>query len=326
MPRAEVAPLVRHRRELRRYQQGAFVLAALALVAGAALLPRGDELLLIHVKNRQIIQARELLAEAAGHNVSSAASVVAHHELYLLEGRVDEALAEMEEYTRNHPDDAAAWKRLMHMYADAQRLDERLDAAERVYRLEPTAEMGRQLVTLYRWSGEEEAEAAILRELVRSDAATADESVRSARIEAAFGRAAAALDALERLRRRQPGAFDYPAVELYASLLLETGGPARLAGPLQLLPIAQDGDVLPQLARTFLSWGRPDAAVGLFATPPGTIAPPERLALRARIAVGTAEARAVARELVARDADEPLPPTVVGDLVAPLEEVWEADR
>ena len=280
------------------------------------MLPRGDELLLIHVKSQHIGEARALMADAVNQRVSSAAAVVAHHELYLLEGRVDEALADMEQYAAEHPRDAAVWERLARMYADAQRLDEQRRAVEHVYSLERTADMGRRLITLHRWSGDERAEAAVLHDLVASGDATVEEHLRSARLEAAFERPRQAFDALERLRRREPGAFDYPAMELYASLLLETQGAAGLAGPLQVLPIAREQpDVLVQLAKALTAWGRPDAAVALFETSPGVDAPAERLVMRARAAAGTSEAQRVAAELSAIDAARPLAPAPLEALV-----------
>ncbi|NOT43062.1 MAG: hypothetical protein HOP14_00480, partial [Acidobacteria bacterium] len=114
------------RRALRRHQRGAFVIAGTAVVAAATLVPRGDELLLIHVRNRDIERARDVLGWATRRGASSAASVVAHGELYLLEGHVDEALQEMEAYVAAHADDVAAWRRLAALYANAQRLHDQI--------------------------------------------------------------------------------------------------------------------------------------------------------------------------------------------------------
>ncbi|MDH4064647.1 MAG: hypothetical protein OEW19_09615, partial [Acidobacteriota bacterium] len=294
---------------------GAFVLASLALMLGIAMLPRGDELLLIHVKNRDIARARELLA-AARDSVSTAASVVALDELFLLEGRVDEAIAETEAYAEARPDDAEAWIRLTRMYADAQRLDDQIRALSHVYRLEPSTPRARQLAILYRWTGDETAESNVLHDLVRDDQASAAEALRSARLDASLGRPERAYDTLERLRVQQPASFDYAAVELYASLIVDLRGTDRLALPLRLLPVVQtEPEVLLQLARTLNTWGRPDAAVALFDTPPGAEAPPARLAMRARVATGTSEASRVARELAARDAAQPLAPEPLAALV-----------
>lgn len=310
MPRVDESPVARRKRELRRYQQGAFVLAASALIVGGALVPRGDELLLIHVKNRQISSARALLADAAGQQVSSVAAVVAHNELYLLEGRVDDALRELEAYVAKHPSDPGAWRRMTQMYAHAQRFEDQVRAMRHLHAIEPSPDNARRLVTLLRWAGDEPGEAEALGGLVAAGDATADEHVRYARLEAAFDRPGAAFEALERLRRREPGAFDLPTTELYASVLLQTRGPSNLAGPLQVLPIVRsEPEALRQLARTFTAWGHPDAAVALFDTPSGVDPPADRLVMRALAARDTAAAPDVLRELAARDVERPLPPS-----------------
>lgn len=298
----------RRRQELRRYQHGAIVLAAGALLAGAALLPQGDELFLIHVKNRRLSQARALLAATPQQRLSSAAAVVAHQELYLLEGYVDEAVDELEAYASAHLRDAVAWRRLASVYADAQRPDEHLRAVEHLYRLEPDMALARRLLALYRRRGDEAAEAAMLRDVMAGDSWTSEDAVRRARLESALGRPSQAVEALDRLSARTPGAFDYAALELYASLLIDPPGLERLAETMQRLPIAREQpEVLAQLARVLNGWGRSDAAVALFDTPAGLDPPAERLAMRARAAIGTVEAPRVARELVSRDAERPLP-------------------
>lgn len=313
----------RHRRELRRYQQGAFVLVGAALVLAAALVPRGDELLLIHVKNRDITRARALLAEGAAH-VSTAASVVAHDELFLLEGRVDEALVTLEAYAESRPDDVEAWTRLARMYADAQRLNDQIRASAHVYRLKPAGALARRLATLYRWNGDESAEATVLRDVAAGDDATAVERVRSARLDAALGKPAQALKTLEAMRRHDPGTFDYATLELYASLLLHESGAGHLALPIRLLPLVRtEPDTMAALARALTSWGRADAAVALFDTPPGEVAPAARLAMRARVATGTSEAPRIVGELASIDATRPLatePLTALVDLSLSLQD------
>lgn len=307
MPPAEFNPVTRHRRALRQYQLGAFALAGLAVALAAVLLPRGDELLLIHVRNHDIERARAVLADASRQRLSTAASVVAHDELYLLEGRVDEALVAMEAYAEARPDDVEAWSRLARMYADAQRLDDQVRAGAHVYRRQPTTARARQLAVLYRWNGDEDAEAGVLHDVVAGGTATVDESLRSARLDAALGRPDRALATLDRLHRDNAGAFDYAALELYAALIVERRGTANLALPIGLVPLTiVEPDVVVQLARAFVAWGRADAAVALFDSPAGTEAPAHRLAMRARIAMGTSEAPRVLHDLAAADLRRPL--------------------
>ncbi len=304
------------RRALRRHQRGAFVIAGTAVVAAATLVPRGDELLLIHVRNRDIERARDVLGWATRRGASSAASVVAHGELYLLEGHVDEALQEMEAYVAAHADDVAAWRRLAALYANAQRLHDQIRALSHVYRLEPSGSLARELSVFHRWTADEAGEASVLVDLVSTGQATPGEYLRAATLTAALGRLADAAHLLEQLRRASPDAFDYPAMELYASLLVDLGEASRLGELLQSLPLARrEPDVLVTLAGTLLAWNEADAAVALVAVPAGVTPTPSLLAARARVAQGTRHAATVVRELDARDAAALLPPDVLEPLV-----------
>jgi tetratricopeptide (TPR) repeat protein len=242
-------------------------LAALAMAAG--LLPRGDELLLIHVRNHDVTRAREVLAAGVDYGVSTTASVVAHGELYLFEGRVDEALADMEGYIEANPDDADAWAHLATLYRNAQRTHDWTRALGQMYRLTPSDGLARTLVTRFRHSGDEAAEAEVLRDLVAGGRARPDELRRSARLDAAFGRYETARSALESLRRGAPRDFDVPSMELYASLLVDAGMTDVLAQHFQTLPLVrEDPMLLVNLAGTMRDWGETDAALSLLAPLP----------------------------------------------------------
>jgi tetratricopeptide (TPR) repeat protein len=296
---------------LRRYQRWAFVMAAVALAAGVSLLPAGDELLLIHVRNHDIGRARQVLADGANLGVSNAASVTAHSELYLLEGQVDEALEELEQYVADHPDEVDAWKRLAQLNQNAQRLNDQTLALEHVNRLTPDETLARQLAALYRWAGDERAEATRLRDLVVRGEARVDEYLRGARLAAAFERREEALDTLERLRWRDPGAFGYGEIELYASLLLDLGHIELLAQRVQTMPLLREQPhEIAQLAAAMRGWGRIDAALALLDPLPGMEPSSRLLEARARTAVGTSEAGRVVNELAAVDRSRRLDPEV----------------
>ena len=295
------------RNALRRYQQWAYLMAAVAVAAGASLLPAGDELLLIHLRNRDIGRARQVLDQGASFGVSSAASVTAHNELYLFEGQVDGALLELEHYVAAHPDDVDAWKRLAQLDENAQRLYDQTTSLEQVYRLAPDATLARQLIGLHHRAGNERAEAQRLSELVIRGDAGVDEYLRSARLAAALGSREPALDYLERLRRRDPRAFGYEEIELYASLLLDLGHADQLPQRVQTMPLLREqSEALMQLAAAMRGWGRVDAALALLNPLPGMEPSPRLLEARARIAVGTSEGRRVVNELVAADRSRPL--------------------
>lgn len=297
--------------DLRRHARWAYVLAAAALAAGALLLPRGDELLLIHVKNNDVARARDVLAQADTRGVTTAASVVAHGELFLYEGRVDDAITDTEAYAEARPNDEAAWTRLASLYQNAQRTADETRALAHVYRLAPTGARARHLVTRYRTGGDEAAEARVLQDLVKSGGADAAELVRSARLEAAFGRLDHAVATLEQLRRLAPTAIEYPEMELYGSLVIDTGKPDRLGRYLQSLPIVRDRpQAVSDLAAALAAWGHLDIAVMLLEPRPGLAPVPVWLTALAALARGTDQAHRVVERLAALDEEAPLGPDV----------------
>lgn len=297
------------------HRKWAVALAAVALIAGAVLLPRGDELMLIHVRNRDVERAQAMMGtDGASHTTNSIAT---HGELFELEGRVDKALKEAEDFAAAHPADVAAWTHLAKLYASAQRQDDWTKALATIYRLAPTEERARELASHYHRSGDAESEAAMLHNVIGFGHARADELVRSARLEATAKRFDRSHDAIEQLRRREPRAIDYPTMELLASVLIERKQVDQLAQTFQTLPLAmEDPSVLPTLATALTGWGHSDAALSLLRPVTGRTPLPEWLTAFAIQARGTKEARRAAATLVGIDAMRPLAADPLRELVA----------
>lgn len=253
-------------RRLRAHQGGALVLGAAGLVLGLLMVPRGDELLVMRVKGRNLAEAQRLLTNEAG--LSSRASVVAHGEVFLQLGDVDSALSRLEGYVKTMPDDADAWQRLAAYYRQAQRLHDYVRALEHLQRLRPSAELSRELVARYLWLGDERRELASLRALVDSGDADETEHLRAARLAAGVGDLGAAATVFHRLAQRQPDAFDIEAVNLWASLLVDLGRAPQVPGLLGQLPVVRsDAALLSGLAALLRQQGAPEAALALLDEP-----------------------------------------------------------
>lgn len=302
---------------LRRQRQWAVAIAAGALAVGTVLLPRGDELLLILTRSYDVERAGALLPESDMPASPSTASLVTRSELFLLEGRVDRATADAESYVAAHPDDAAAWSHLAALYLDGQRRSDWVKALQQLYRLTPTSDRAREIALWLRRSGDVDAERLMLRDLVSSHAATGDEVVRFASLSAAAHDLVPARTALDALRLGDPRAFTYPVMELYASVLLETGGTDRLGPHLQTLPAAsQDPRLVTELAFTIRNWGAVDAALALLRPVDGVTPHADWLEAYAYAARGTRHAERVALELDALDVGRPLPAGALREFVA----------
>ncbi len=300
--------------ELSHYLRWACVMAAAALVVGALLVPRGDELLLIFVKNHDLARAKAVLA--GGEGALSASSAVARGELFLFEGRVDEAVDETETYAAAHPGNVSAWEHLAELYRNAQRSRDRTRALAHIYQLAPTEARARELAAQYRRIGDAAAEAGMLRDLVDDGRAQAPDLMRSARLDAALGHGDRARATLERLRRVDSSGFDPPAMEFYASLLVDAGRLDMLPRVFQPLPLVRkEPRRLVDLAQALKTWGELDAAVAVLEPLPGLEPQPEWLAALAGTAVGTDRAPHVVAQLTAIDAASPLPQPALEALV-----------
>jgi tetratricopeptide (TPR) repeat protein len=298
-------PAVRGSRDLARQRVGAALLAAAGLVVGVVLVPAGDELLLIHVRSRQLERARELADRGGQAGVSTVSSVVAHGELALFEGRVDEAVSDLESFVERNPDEPHAWRRLARLYSHAQRLQDQMRATAQLYRLEPSADTARQLVAFHRWTGDESSEAAVLHDLIDRRQASPEDHLRAARIDAARGERQRSLHALDALARADAAAIDYAAVELYVSLRGEEGSAlGGLGAWVQATPVMrQHPEYFVRLASRLRERGHPAAALALVDVPPRAPVSTDLLIARAQVATGTDASNAVVDELSARDAE-----------------------
>lgn len=228
---------------LRAHQLGAMVLGAVGLILGLLMVPRGDELLVMRVKGRNLPEAQRLLAEASA--LSSRASVVAHGDVHLQLGDVDAALSKLETYVRQAPDDVEAWQRLAVYYRQAQRMFDYVGALEQLQRLKPSAENARELAMRYLWLGDEQRELASLRTLVDAGQADEEEFVRAATLAASAGDLGTASAILHRLAQRAPQSFERGTIDLWAKVLIDLGRADAVQSMLGELPAVRgDATVL----------------------------------------------------------------------------------
>lgn len=253
-------------RRLRAHELGALVLGCVGLILGLLMVPRGDELLVMRVKGRNLPEAQRLLDRDG--ELSSRASVVAHGDVHLQLGDVDAALSKLEAYVETAPDDAEAWARLAVYYRQAQRLFDYVRALEEVQRLRPTPEVARELVTRYLWTGDEQKELAALRALIDLDAAEEGEYIRAGLLAASTGDPGAAATILQRLAQRAPAAIGVGTADLWANVLVDLGRAAQIPTLIGTLPaVREDATVLAGLAGLLRQHDQKAAALALLAEP-----------------------------------------------------------
>lgn len=282
-------------RRLRAHELGALILGCVGLILGLLMVPRGDELLVMRVKGRNLAEAQRLI-DGDG-DISSRASVVAHGDVHLQLGDVDAALSKLEMYVEAEPDDAEAWERLAAYYRQAQRLFDYVRALEELQRLRPTPEVARELVTRYLWTGDERRELATLRALIDLGSAEEGEFLRAGRLAASTGDPGVAATILQRLAQRAPQAFDVGTVDLWANVLVDLGRAAQIPSLIGSLPaVREDATVLAGLAGLLRQHDQKDAAIALLAEPHTELDEGVVLLARLQASLGERDANVVFQE------------------------------
>ena len=223
-------PANRLRRDIGRHLRGAFLLVAIGLTLGVALMPRGDELLLIHVRNRDL----DRRAPRAGRPRGAAASRPCRPWWRTASCSCSKGTSTRRWWIskRSSPGTSTTRRR-----GDGWRasIDTRSVSTTRfarlaqVYRLEPTPEPARRLAMFYRWTGDEAKETALLHELVTGGHAEWPKSGGARASKRRSAGSTLALAALERLAVQAPADFEYADLDLLASLLVDAGAPRRWA-------------------------------------------------------------------------------------------------
>jgi tetratricopeptide (TPR) repeat protein len=200
---------------------------AVALIVGVGLglayllLPREQELAFMQMKNEDYHAARDAYESQLDAVNPSAGVIVPLASIYEHFGNIDGAIALFERYVAKHPDNVDAWRRLARYYDDSHNPARRRAALEEVDRQAPTADNLRDLIEIYRSSGDNAAFAQALSRLVNRFAATSDEVTDHATILASQGRLSEAVDALSSFEATSRQLFDDNAAILLAALRLD---------------------------------------------------------------------------------------------------------
>lgn len=198
------------------------VLILLAFGVGVSLLliPRGGELALQKFRDQEFHTARAAYERRFADGDRSAGTVMPLTKLYLQDGTVEQAIALMEEFIAQEPDQVEGRQLLGQLYRDAQRVGDYLENLESLALLKPTDETFRELAYLAGFHGQIERQVAALTrycELRPDDVQTQQEL---AALLAARGEHVAAADWLIRADDRANGAIEADSRELLMSLLI----------------------------------------------------------------------------------------------------------
>jgi tetratricopeptide (TPR) repeat protein len=189
-------------------------------MVSVALLPREQELRVMYMKGQRYEQARAEFENQLARGDLSVSIVMPLKDLYVHFGEIDKAVALLERFVKDHPDNVSALRVLAKLYGDSMRPAEQIATLETLHRLHPGEKALRELVALYDLHGPYEKKIAAFDILVRDYGAGHKETLEVAFHHASHGRHKQALDILSK-----PGVHDLSleVEELRAGLMLEIG-------------------------------------------------------------------------------------------------------
>jgi len=242
----------------------AILVAIMGVGASVPLIPKDSELAFIRFKDHLYDTARGELEQRLADGDLSVSVVRSLAELYLQFADVDAAILVLERFVAEHPDDLAARRMLGTYYQFGQRPYDYLRNLEQIAARDRSETVLRELADIYSWVDEPDKQITILQGLDARGHATTVDLAALARLQAARGRYAAAVAALDRAEQISPDALDEDGLDLLASLLVDAGRGDEVVTRLARRPsVAGRGDLSARLARTVHGKGHPDLAARL---------------------------------------------------------------
>ena len=176
---------------------GALVLAGLLLAL--VLSPRKPELALIYFKTDQLEKAEQIYEDLYEQGNRSPSVVIPLGKIYTRMGRVGEAIALLEAFEAQRPDNPEVLELLAKAYQSDQRDYQYEETLQRLARLSPTPERLRDLSNLLNYHGEYQAQIKVLEALLKRQPKAAQNYMDLAQMQATVGKLGAASATLGRM-------------------------------------------------------------------------------------------------------------------------------
>jgi tetratricopeptide (TPR) repeat protein len=209
----------------RRHYVAFALLVGLGFAASLLLITRRPEQALISYRDKNFDEALRRYEARLETGDLSPAVVMPLSQLYLQFGNVDAAVALMERYVREHPDDVTARTELGRYYQFAQRGPEYLAELEALSRLSPSEQTLRTIAEMYSFQSQFDEQIATLQRIVDLYPGSPQDLIDMATLMAARGRLMDAAAALRRLHEAHPDAATPETMQFLLSTLLDSGQP-----------------------------------------------------------------------------------------------------
>ncbi|SOD98675.1 tetratricopeptide repeat protein [Caenispirillum bisanense] len=248
----------------------AALLMVIAVMAGAFLLIPGErETALMYFRDKEFEQALDRYEAQVRSGNLSPTVIMPLANLYLQYGRVESAVALLERYVEEHPDDLTARRQLGVYYMYAQRPDDYLMNLEQMTRVDIGEDQLRELSRIYNFRGDIDRQVEVLEALVRLYPDHAEDFLDLARLQANLRRFEDAAATLEQMASRFPETMTGEAVLFRVYVLLDAGeSRSAFAVARQAVadaPAATLARVAGELSGPFVARSHPELALELLA-------------------------------------------------------------
>ena len=211
---------------MKKYPFIILLIVILAAVASIYAIPNSQEIALINFKDKKFDEARaqyEVQLKAGNLTPDIAGNLV---DLYLQNGRVDDAVKVMEDFKAKRPDDLSARVILGQLYQYAQRQDDYLRNLEEIKAMHPSEQVLAKLHEEYQKDAQFEKQLTALQDLVKQGGGSDSSRYRSlAQLQAQTQKYDEAVASLHKVREIDPAGFKFPEVELLVSILCDAKKP-----------------------------------------------------------------------------------------------------
>lgn len=249
---------------MKSYQIAAILMVVASLAGGIALMPHDRELALMYLKDKDYETAREYYEKLIADNDFSISVVAPLTQLYLSFGDVDAAVALMERFVREHPENTEARERLGKYLQYAQRSEEFQINLEELVEMAPSQERLMELSNIYNFNAQFDRQIVVLKRVVELYPENPQNFLNLAQLQASRNLYDDTLATLTALKKHHPGKLDAAVVEFMVSLHLDTGKPeAAVEEAVGWLNADPEPEVIVKLASLVHFRGYPAAALAI---------------------------------------------------------------
>jgi tetratricopeptide (TPR) repeat protein len=216
-----------------------YIVVLLMLIAGLAasflLIPRERDIAQMEVKSKLYGDAQRIYEAELAKGDLSIGTVSQITDLYVQGGAIDKAIAIMEKFVADHPDNIDARLRLGQYYQYAQRNGDYVKNLEEINRRSPKPEQLQKLNEIYQFTTEYDKQIDTLKQLIaKPETREPKQYLELANLLAAKKDFAQAAATLRQLQKDYPDQWTYKETQMLATLLYDQGNKDEAYGEIKI--------------------------------------------------------------------------------------------